>query len=215
MGLVDTLVKLGGKLGVLKIVAAPADASQKKIATRKVTLKELQTEIQAQEVQLLAEEPAELSVEFAKVFEAAGIKPLGGGWTVDKLGEVLRRGELRHRTRLDIQAAVLEMMARDNARVQDVVADAMARDRAIDAFEVFARRKYDERLTALQRKEAELESQIRDLQGRLAGLAQDEQAQKTQWTQWHDKKVQYEKEMAWALGFLLDKPAITIDQDHD
>jgi len=30
-----------------------------------------------------------------------------------------------------------------------------------------------------------------------------------QWKQWLDQKRTYEKDMAWAIGYLLDRPVIT------
>ncbi len=214
MGLLQNLTKMGGRLGILKIVSTTATAPPGRIPTRKLTLKELMTEIRTQQVETLAQCPAELSVDFARLFESAGIKTPPTGWTIQKLIETLRSDACKGLSREETQKAILAEISKDQAHVHDVVADGIARDQALDAFEVFARKKFDERVSLCQSRKAELQAQIHDLQQQIERLDGQAASDKAHWKQWHDHKIQYEKDMAWAIGFLLDKATITVDHDH-
>src|SRR5215213_788728 len=95
MGLLDTLRTIAAKLRIIHVapageVAAGAGKPIDKIPTRSITLAELISEIRSEEVRSLADAPAELTVALEKVCETAGVKPLGNGWTIDKLRDTLR-----------------------------------------------------------------------------------------------------------------------------
>lgn len=215
MNLFGALVSVGGRLGVVKIVSTTAPAKPGKIPTRKITLKDLATEVRAEEVRTLAELPAELSVDFAKVFEAAGIVPAQHGWTVDRLRQVLDTEQYRSMDRSMAQKAILGLLAADSAHVHEVVQDAVARDKALDAFEGFAAQKMKDRTTVRQRQVADIETQIQALQEQVARLAEEAKADQAQWKQWHDKKIQCEKDMARAIGILVEDAVISVDHDHE
>ncbi|MFB3891662.1 MAG: hypothetical protein ACE15C_06515 [Phycisphaerae bacterium] len=212
MGLIDSLINFGGKLGVLRLVSTTAPAAAGKIPTRRVTLKDLATEVRAEEVRLLADLPAELSVEFAKVFEAAGIKTPHHGWTVERLARALDAPPYKGMAREAAQKALLEMLAADGAHVHEVVQDAVARDKALDAFEEFAHKKWEGRTTSRQLKIADIETQIQALQEQCAHLRSEDQADKAQWDEWRGRKVQCEKDMARAVGYLVHDPVVTTDE---
>src|SRR5678816_3066598 len=121
MGLYDLMFKVGGKLGLIKLITAPDEPATKKITTRTVTLQELASEIRKTDVQALAELPAELSVPFDKVFEAAGIKPSAHGWSVDRVAQLLQTDPYKSLGRPEVQKGVLTLMSADKAQVQDLV----------------------------------------------------------------------------------------------
>ncbi len=214
MDFIEGLLKVGGKLGIVQIVSTTAPAEAGKIPTRKLTLKELATEISADQVRVLSQSHAELSCDFSKIFEAADIAPPPGGWTVDKLIAALRTPPLKDLDRPSMQKCLLDMLTNQHAHVHEVVADAVARDKALDAYEESARKKFDDRQAHRHRKIADAEAQIKAMQEQLSQLKVEVDADTARWKQWHDLKIQCEKDMAWALGYLLEKPPITIDQDH-
>ncbi len=213
MSLLDRLKGLGSKLGLLQLAppATGAAAEPAKIQTRKLSLDELTSEVRAEEVRMLAELPAELSVAFEKVFEAAKVAPPAHGWSIERLGELLRTEQYRGMTRESAQKAVLGVLAAVKADVEDVVRDALARDQALDKFEDFARRKMEDRGAARQRRIAETEEKIRSLKGECAKLEDEGRTDEEQWRAWRDRKVAYERDMAWAIGFVMDRPVITTD----
>jgi hypothetical protein len=207
MGLLDTLRAVAHKLRIIQVApAANTDApNHPKIETRSLTMAELMSEIHAEEVRALAEAPAELTVALAKVCEAAGVKAPPNGWTIDKLRDLLQTEKFKGLSRNEAQKALIEHFAAEKVDVQQLVKDAVARDQAIDAFEKFAHDKVQSRRQAR-------EPQLQQLRRQLEGLQRENQQEEEQWQQWLKRKREYEKEMAWAIGYLLDNPIITQDQ---
>jgi len=214
MGLKDRLRKLGGKLGVLQVITqpepAPSAPDKSKIATRSVTLDDLIGELRQSEVRALSELPAELSVPFEKVFETAGIRSQPQSWTVDRLTKLLRSDGYKKLDRAAAQKVLAGLIAAESASVEDVVRDAVARDNAIDAFETFAKAKLDERGKLRKQRLSELDDKARDLREQMARLRQEAVHDRERWREFMARKIACEKEMAWAVGFVLDRPVVSI-----
>jgi len=195
MVLINWLCAVGDKLRIIQVTQGEAPKKPDKITTRTVRLSDLATEIQAGQVKALADRPDDLSIPFSAVFEAAGLKPQPHGWSIEKLRDLLRTEAFKGLDRTAVQKALVEKLALEKVPVEDLVKDAMARDKVLDTFEDRARQIMRERTDARKRKLAELHAQIEE------------------WHQWHGRKVDFEKEMAWAIGYLLDRPVISVDQD--
>jgi hypothetical protein len=213
MSLLDGLRALGGKLGLIQTAPAEVPAVPVKVVSRAVTLEALTTEVRAEEVRVLAELPAELSVGFDKVFETAGIVPPAHGWNIVRLQQLLRTEQYRGMDRESAQKAILGLLSAVQAQVEDIVKDAIGRDQAIDKFAMFVRQKMDDRTVARQRKVSDLEEQVRGLEKEKARLLEEMTADQERWLEWKRKKHECEKEMAWALSYLLDHPVVTMDPD--
>ncbi len=181
--------------------------------SKAVTLGELAAQVKTEEIKALAELPAELSVPFAKVIETAGIKPPAHGWTVERLEELLKTEQYGKMDRHSAQQAILGVLAAVKAPVEDVVKDAVARDQALDSFEKFAKGKMDDRRAARMRKIAEIEDKVKEFQKERAKLEDEGRTDEDHWKEWRRRKVACEKEMARAIGYLLEKPVITTDPD--
>jgi hypothetical protein len=193
------LRKLGDRLGLLELSPeAQPPSVPSKIQTRTITLSELIMTIQVMEVRSLAELPAELSISFEEIFKAAGIPTPNSGWTVERLEEILNSDRIRGLNRSDVQREVLSMLAAENVDAADVVKDAVSRDQALDAFA-------DSALKKRQRWLAEKKQEVQLLEQQIA----DEE---TKWHEWRHKKRQREQDMARAVGYLIDKPVISIDE---
>ncbi len=214
MRLVEIMQSLGDRLGILEKALPATVRSPVKLQTRTVTLAELMTEIRSEELRTLAELPAELSVPFPQLFQAAGITPAAQGWTVEKLAEVLKGDSFAGLQRPDIQKRILEALAADKVEVQEVVRDAVARDKALDAFEAFARKKLKEREITRERKIAEIDAGIESLQQERATLLQKSEVDQEQWREWRRRKRQVEQDLARTVGYLIEDRVITTDEDE-
>lgn len=214
MSLMDTLKTLGGKLGLIQVAqAVRLEEAPTKLLSKSVTLGELAAQVKTEEIKALAELPAELSVPFAKVIETAGIKPPVHGWSVERLEELLKTEQYSKMDRAGAQQAILGVLAAVKAPVEDVVKDAIARDQALDSFEKFAKGKMDDRRTARMRKIAELEDKVKEFQKERAKLEDEGRTDEDHWKEWRRRKVACEKEMARAIGYLLEKPVVSIDPE--
>jgi hypothetical protein len=213
MKLGDMFVRLGGKLGIIKVMEMDpqaADPQGGKVVTRNVSMKDLSVEIQQEEVKTLAEAPGELSVSLADLFDAAGVKPAAHGWTIERLEGLLSTEQYKTMDRSSVQKAILGFLANDKVPVEDLVKDAMQRDKTVDDYEAHLRNKMADRQAGRQRKIAELQSQIKDLEKQCLQQNEEGRVDKKRWREWLDKKIAYEKAMAAALSYLVEHPQISI-----
>ena len=206
MNLLDMLRKLGDQLGIIELSVDPnKPTAHAKIETRTITLDEL-VSLHIKDLQKLSQLPGEASVSFEEIFKAAGIETPSNGWNVDRLLEFLQHDGIRAMDRAQAQRATLEALAADKVESAAVIQDAILRDQALDAFAELAAKK-NERL--LDEKQHELQA-LKDQQKQLERQIANEQKK---WTEWRALKRQREKDMARAIGYLIDKPVITLDEE--
>jgi hypothetical protein len=207
MNLIVMLRKLGDRIGIIEMSSATQPPSTPvKIQTRTITLSELMMTVQISDVHELAELPAELSVPFEDVFKAAGHDPAAAGWTVERLQEFLKSDRIRGMNRDDLQRETLRMLKEENADPADIVKDAIFRDQALDAFE-------DSIAKKRQRWLSERHQLLSDLSAQMTQVQQEIAEEEAKWNDWRRQKRQREQDMAHAVGFLIDKPVITIEED--
>lgn len=205
---------LGDRLGILESSSEQTAQAAAKIQTRIVTLSELTTEIRAEEVRALADLPAELTVPFEKIFDTAGIRPPANGWNVDRLKQLLLTDAFKDKERQAAQKAILSVLNSENVSVEDIVRDAMARDKALDSFETFARKKMEDRMAARERQIAETEAQIKSLQIQADELNEKMKVDQEKWHDWRKQKRARERDLAWTVGYLIDRQVITTDDEE-
>jgi hypothetical protein len=213
MSLMSLLETWGGKLGILEMGRAQSPQTPAKIETRTVTLAELTTEIHSEEVRALADQPSELTVPFEKIFETAGIKEAGKGWSIGKLHRLLSSDPLKSASREDAQKKILENLKADEVSAEEIVKDAMARDKVLDSFEVYARKKMEDRRVARERKIADLKDRIEQLKKELGEAESRKKSDDETWSEWRARKKAEEQAMAWAIAFVIDRPVISITED--
>jgi len=228
MSLLDRLLALGEGLGI--VCSQPSGESEvAKVSTRTVTMKDLCAEVQRSQGRQGSQgsegsqggtgfepvlPPQELTVEFDKVFQASGLKPLASPWTIEHVAKVLEGPPYTGRERPDVQRMLLEAIKAAGFCVEDVIKDALARDKAIDQFATRCRAKLDEQAAAGERTKAQLQDQIKQLQRQCEELDADARTAAEQWKQWWARKLAFEERMAWATGFLLDRPVVTVEKSE-
>jgi hypothetical protein len=207
MDLIGILRKLGDRIGIIEMSSAEKQTSTPtKIQTRTITLSELMMTVQISEVHELAESPTDLSVPFEDIFKAAGHKAENTSWTVERLQEFLNSDRIRKLSREDAQRATLQMLKEQSVDAADIVKDAIFRDQALDAFEESVSRKR-------QRWIADQQQLLSDLSARMKQVEKEIAAEEERWKDWRGQKRQRERDMAYAVGFLIDRPVISIDNE--
>jgi hypothetical protein len=207
MDLIGILRKLGDRVGIIEMSPAEKQASAPaKIQTRTITLSELMMTVRISEVHELAERPADLSVPFEDIFKAAGHSAEKAVWTVERLQEFLNSDRIRKMSREDAQHATLQMLKEENVDAADIIKDAIFRDQALDAFEDSISRKRQRWISEQQQLLSDLAAQMKQVEKEIA--AEDER-----WKDWRGQKRQRERDMAYAVGFLIDRPVISIDNE--
>jgi len=125
-------------------------------------------EIPAEEIASPPPPPAKSDVameveDFGAVYDEAGVTLPDHGYGVDKVAEMLQGKRLSQLSREVRATAVLAALEAAQVDVKDVIADAVARDRAIDAFEAAKERE----LRELRDKN---ESRVRELRQEMEAL---------------------------------------------
>jgi hypothetical protein len=114
--------------------------------------------------------------DFGAVYEEAGIELPLHGYGVFKVGEMLENKRLATLTREVKASAVFAALEAASVSIQDVVQDAVVRDKALDAFEAVKqqelhelRQKSDTRIAAIR---DEIEKVLREKNAEIEGLKQ-------------------------------------------
>jgi hypothetical protein len=126
---------------------------------------------------------------------------------------LLATAPFRDQPRESIQKKILDILASEKIAVEDLVKDAVSRDQALDAFEKSVERKMSDRISANEHALAQAKDQIEDLRKESARLEALIAADMAQWREWRRKKRSQEKELARAVGYLIDREVITTDAD--
>ena len=200
MGLLDRLKTLGCRLRLIRTVARRPDVP-KKIAPRVTSLEGLKAEVLQQAQGDLHEE---LSPSLDKVFEAAGLARQA--WSVERLRDLLRGEPYRSMDRPGAKQAILQSLAAETVKVEELVQDARSRVQALDAFEGRALARMQDRRGIRRRQREAMERQITRLNEECRALNAADQDDEQALQQWRGRKAAYEKDMAWAIGFLVETP---------
>ena len=215
MSFVKFLEGIGDRLGILEAVAAADTGQPARIQTRSISLRELTIEIKAVEVQVLADSPAELTVPFEKIFESAGISSDPKEWTIDRLKQVISGEAFKNKPRDEVQHSILGMLKAEGVPVENIVIDAMARDKALDSFEAFAREKMQARTEQRKKRLQEADARILELQKESMDLGKALKIDEEKWKEWRKLKREREHDLASTVGYIVNHPVITLSDEDE
>lgn len=203
MGLLAKLQELGCQLKLVQSVERPAAKMPTKVATKAVTIKELMTELHAENVKLLAESPVELTIEFGKIFESAGIKIPNHGWTIEKFIEVFQ-SKYQTADVNEAKKAVLTWLNENKVSAEELVRDALAKDQSLDAYEEFVLKKMNGRSQARQGRISEIAKEMDKLKQELQRLEREMQQEQNDAGKWQNRKKSYEQDITRAVDLLTN-----------
>lgn len=229
---------LGAKLGLYRTVqiataSPPANDRPTEIVKRVVTLEELQAKIPEVSAGAFENtrptkpvtapptpglEPRLLTYDLSKVYTAAKVAEPAHGWSIDRVLRLLKGPELRDLAPEARSASLLSMMAKDGVLGGEVVQDAIARDKALDAFERHLRRKLSDRKKEIQdkiesqRKEVEaLQESLKEITGRIDSSVIQMRQDEVDLNHWLGSvKRSQEEEFARAVKLLTSDPVISV-----
>jgi hypothetical protein len=211
MSFLNLLQSVGDRLGILEAPAKPEAGAPAKIVMRTVTFAELKSEIRSEEVRTLADLPAELTIPFEKVFEAAGVQAAAQGWNVARLKSLLATDAFRGKEKSVAQQALLNLLSIERVPPENLIREAVAQDQALDAFEAAVCRKVADHMGAAEHQIAELENKIKALETEREKLAAKVQLDREKLREWRQGKRAYERELASAIAYLTDHAVISTD----
>ena len=158
--------------------------------------------------------PVSNAASFAEIHQAAEILPPAHGFTIEKIGEMLRSEHIRNLPRDVKRSSVLVALEAAGAPIQEVIQDAIKRDRALDTFESVQEQ-------ALNRLQAQKEQENQQIQAEIDRLVNEHRAhiqanndeiakEKERFFAWRLKKQEAEQKIADTVSyFTADNPIAT------
>jgi hypothetical protein len=157
--------------------------------------------------------PAPPSADLGIVYESAKIAAPAHGYTVLKVAEMLRSEHIRSLAP-DVRArSVLVALDAAGVKVDEIVEDAVRRDRALDTYERVLQQHMDD-LTAKvadenRRAEEEIAERIAEIRARIDENTRRVAAEKAEFEAWRARKQQEEALIADAVGHFVSENPVT------
>ncbi len=159
--------------------------------------------------------PVTNPMSFEEIYDAAEISPPPHGFTILKIIDLLQSEHIRSLSR-DVKRSSL-MLALEAAGVkpQEVVQDAVRRDKALDTYESVQQKALQEleakKTHENQELQTEIERRINEMQSRIQANKDEVAKEKERFYGWQLKKQQEEQKIGDAVSyFTSEKPITTV-----
>ncbi len=153
------------------------------------------------------------TVTFTQIFEAANIAPPPHGFTIYKVADMLASDRLKNMTPENKAAAVMVAVEAGGAKLEDVVRDAVARDKALDAFEEFQERRLADLRKAKEEENKKLKEEVKAFVNQKRAQFQKNRqavaALEEEINNWREVKRQEEERIHDAIGHFVAQNPIT------
>jgi len=150
---------------------------------------------------------------FEEIYSAAEITPPAHGYTILKITELLQSEHIRNVSRDVKRSSLLLALEAAGVKAQDVVQDAVRRDKALDTFESVQQKALLELETKKsqenQELKAEIEKRINEMQSRIQANNDAVAKEKERFYGWQLKKQQEEQKIADAVSYFTSETPIT------
>jgi hypothetical protein len=150
---------------------------------------------------------------FAEIYQAAEIHPPTHGFTIEKVGDMLRSEHIRNLPRDVKKSSILLALEAVGAPVQDVVQDAMKRDQALDTFESVQERALNQleaqKTQENQEIQAEIDRLLADHKARIQANNEQVAKEKERFFAWRLKKQEEEQKIADSVSYFVTENPIT------
>ena len=151
---------------------------------------------------------------FQEIYEAAEITVPSHGFTVLKIIDLLQSEHIRNLSRDVKRSSLLLALEAAGVKPQEVVQDAVRRDKALDTYESVQQKALHELETQKtqenQQLQAEIEKRVNEMQSRIQGNNDEVAREKERFYGWQLKKQQEEQKVADAVSyFTSEKPMTT------
>ena len=154
------------------------------------------------------------SASFQEIYDAAEIQPPPHGFTIMKIGDMLRSEHIRNLPRDVKRSSVLVALEAAGAPLQEVIEDAVKRDRALDTFEHVQEKSVGD-LEAAKTKEnqqiqTEMDRVVADYRARIQANNDAVAKEKERFFAWRLKKQEEEQKISDAVSyFVTENPIAT------
>jgi len=151
---------------------------------------------------------------FAEIYKAAEIAPPAHGYTVEKVASMLQSEHLRGLSNEVKRSSILVALEASGAKIEDVIQDAVRRDRALDGYERVLQKSLTDiqtRKTAENRQiEAEMNKMLAEYRARIQANNEAIAKETERFSAWRAQKQQEEKKIADTVGCFVTENPITV-----
>jgi hemerythrin superfamily protein len=149
----------------------------------------------------------------AEIYEAAEIRPPAHGYTILKVAEMLKSEHIRNLPREVKRSSILVALEAAGASLDEVIQDAVRRDRALDAFETVQQRALEElearKAQENQQIQAELDRLVAEYRARMQANNDAVAAERERFYGWRLQKQEEEQKIAEAVSYFVSENPIT------
>jgi len=157
--------------------------------------------------------PVNNPTSFDEIYSAAEIAPPTHGYTILKIADMLQSEHIRSLAPTVKRSSILVALDAAGVKIQDVIQDAVRRDKALDTYE----RVQEKGLLELENKkmqenrqvQAELDKMVADYQARMRKNTDEVAKEKERFFGWRLKKQQEEQKIADAVSYFVTENPIT------
>jgi hypothetical protein len=150
---------------------------------------------------------------FQEIYEAAEITVPAHGFTVLKIIDLLQSEHIRNLGRDVKRSSLLLALEAAGVKPQEVVQDAVRRDKALDTYESVQQKALHELETQKtqenQQLQAEIEKRINEMQSRIQANNDEVAREKERFYGWQLKKQQEEQKVADAVSYFTSEKPVT------
>jgi hypothetical protein len=151
---------------------------------------------------------------FDEIYAAAEIKAPAHGYTVSKVSEMLQSPHIRELPREIKKSSVLVALEASAVKVQDIIQDAVRRDKALDAFEVVQRRSLAElerkKTEENQQAQAEVDRLLADFRAKIQANNDALAKEKVRFETWLQAKHVEEQKIADTVGYFVSENPVSV-----
>jgi hypothetical protein len=150
---------------------------------------------------------------FNEIYDAAEIQPPPHGFTIMKVGEMLRSEHIRNLPKDVKRSSVLVALEASGAPLEDIIQDAVRRDRALDTFERVQERAVSElearKAQENQQIQAEMDRVTAEYRAKIQANNDAIAKEKERFLAWRTKKQEEEQKISDAVSYFVTVNPIT------
>jgi hypothetical protein len=157
--------------------------------------------------------PAGNATSFAEIYDAAEIHAPPHGFTIMKVAEMLRSEHIRNLPKDVKRSSILVALEAAGAPLQDIIQDAVKRDRALDTFERVQEKSVNDlearKTQENQQIQAEMDRIAAEHRSRMQANTDEVAKEKERFFGWRLKKQEEEQKIADAVSYFVTENPIT------
>jgi hypothetical protein len=150
--------------------------------------------------------PVQNPTSFDEIYQAAEIQTPAHGYSIEKVATMLASEHLRGLPAEVKKSSILVALEAAGAKIEDVIQDAVRRDRALDSYEHVQTKKADEN----RQIEVEMNKMLSDYRARIQSNNETLAKESERFSTWLTQKQHEEKSIADAVAYFVSDNPITV-----